>query len=115
MVLIVDDEPTLLTAMARLLRRRGLTVLMAGDATAALRLLEEWAQPVNLLITDLRLPDLPGAELGRLVLSRGLARRVLFVSGMVEEDARGPGIAPVLAKPFRPGELGRTVELLLQA
>lgn len=67
-VLCVDDEPNILSAMRRLLRGSGCRVLTAHGGDEALQLLER--EPVQLVISDMRMPGMDGAEL----LSRVRAR-----------------------------------------
>ena len=60
-ILVVDDEPSILSALTRLLRRSRYTVLTAGDSEAALSVLA--STPVDLLISDMRMPRVNGADL----------------------------------------------------
>ncbi len=60
-VLCVDDEPYILSALGRLLRQTGHRILTAQDGQEALSLLE--AHKVDLLISDMRMPAMSGAEL----------------------------------------------------
>ena len=59
-VLLVDDEEEFLLATARVLGRRGLTVLTAGDGAQALQLLEQ--QRVDVMVLDIKMPVLSGEE-----------------------------------------------------
>jgi len=60
-VLCVDDEPNILSALRRVLRGPGYRVLTAGSGAEALALLAQ--QPVDLLISDMRMPVMDGAQL----------------------------------------------------
>lgn len=60
-VLLVDDEPNILSALRRLLRNEPLDVLTAESGMAAAELLA--ARPVDLIISDMRMPGMSGAEL----------------------------------------------------
>ena len=63
-ILLVDDEPRILSALQRLLRREGYRILTAGSGTAALSILDQ--ESVNIILSDLRMPDMDGfAFLGR--------------------------------------------------
>jgi len=108
-VLVVDDEAPIRRPMTRFLTRRGAQVYEAGDGVAALELLA--TQPVDVIIADLRMPRMGGAELYEALEGTRpeLAARVLFLSGDVSQLAE-PGNAPVprerlLVKPVELEEL----------
>jgi len=67
-ILCVDDEPNILSALKRLFRTTGHRVLTADGGTQALALLE--TQAVNLVISDMRMPMMDGAELLHQVYAR---------------------------------------------
>jgi two-component system probable response regulator PhcQ len=60
-VLFVDDEPNVTEALKRALRKEPYTVLSAGSAEEALRILSR--EPVDVVVTDERMPGMPGSEL----------------------------------------------------
>ena len=60
-ILVVDDEPSILSALTRLLRRSRYTVLTAQCSDAALSVLA--STPVDLLVSDMRMPQVDGADL----------------------------------------------------
>ncbi|MEQ8663864.1 MAG: response regulator, partial [Gammaproteobacteria bacterium] len=60
-ILCVDDEPNILSALNRLLRRAGHTILTAGNGADGLALLAE--HPVDIVISDMRMPQMNGDEL----------------------------------------------------
>jgi response regulator RpfG family c-di-GMP phosphodiesterase len=60
-LLLVDDEPNILHALNRLLRREGYKILMAQSGSDALQLLQ--GHPVDVLLTDQRMPVMSGTEL----------------------------------------------------
>src|SRR6266571_3945447 len=113
-VLLVDDEEMIRRPMARFLSRRGADVTEAGDGVQALERLAGFDPHV--LLADLRLPKMDGAELyARLQAERPeLAERVLFLSGDITQLA-GRGLAPVsrervLVKPVELAELERRLQ-----
>jgi CheY-like chemotaxis protein len=59
-ILVVEDDPTVCTFVARLLRRQGYRVLTASDGAEALRVAHDHSQPIDLLLTDLVLPNMSG-------------------------------------------------------
>jgi CheY-like chemotaxis protein len=80
-VLVIDNEPSVVNGLVRLLRRDGYTVETAANGQQALGLLSEHAY--DLLLCDLRMPDLDGPTFyGRLLIQQpALARRVIFLTG----------------------------------
>lgn len=93
-VLVVDDEEAIRRPLTKFLTRRGAQVLEAGDGLAALEVLA--AHPVDVIVADLRMPKMGGAELfAELERTRPeLAARLLFLSGDVSQLAE-PGNTPV--------------------
>lgn len=59
-LLCVDDEVNILSSLRRLLRSTGYRILTAESGPAALRILEQ--EPVDLIISDMRMPEMSGAE-----------------------------------------------------
>jgi two-component system, cell cycle sensor histidine kinase and response regulator CckA len=108
-VLLVDDEPTILSLMARVLGAGGRQVLTAGSVPEALRLVE--ATRIDLLVTDRRLPGGDGLELAAALRRRWPGLPVLVVSGATgaEELPDGDGYIRYLQKPFTPARLAAEV------
>jgi len=80
-VLVVDDEPALLAVMQRALGRMGHTVLLAPNGRAALALVE--AQPIDVVVSDLMMPEMSGAGLASALADRhpALRRRLIVMTG----------------------------------
>jgi CheY-like chemotaxis protein len=103
-ILVVDDDASVRTAVARILTRSGYAVLTAASPREAEVVWTRHPGPIHLLMTDVMMPDMDGGQLAlRLLRSRPEAR-VLYTSGYTDETviARGlitPG-AIFLAKPF---------------
>ena len=104
-ILLVEDEPAIRLLAHHVLSRLGYTVLQAGDAHQALRLFDEYAPRIDLLLTDLLIP---GERSGRTLAEHFRQRRpdlpVLFMSGYTPETVPhhallGPDDA-FLHKPF---------------
>jgi len=108
-VLIVDDSKVGRSMMVYALRTDGLHVLEAGDGREALDVMRR--APVDMLITDLRMPDVDGIELVRKVRAMdGYAEvPILMISGLaddaVREQALHAGVSVFLKKPFKPQQL----------
>jgi CheY-like chemotaxis protein len=82
-VLVCEDEPFILMAMADLLRESGMEVLEAGNAAAALDIL---ASDVDVLVTDVGLPDLNGFELALRARTFKPGLAIVFSTGDTHVD-----------------------------
>ncbi|MGH7537838.1 MAG: PAS domain S-box protein [Gemmatimonadales bacterium] len=117
-VLLVEDEHGVRHLARDVLTRYGYHVLEAVDSVDALRLAETHPGPIELLLTDVVMPGMSGAELANRFLSIRPGACVLYASGYTEEaivhhGVRNAGV-PFLQKPFEPDELVRKVGRLLK-
>jgi two-component system cell cycle sensor histidine kinase/response regulator CckA len=117
-VLVVEDDDQVRALIRGLLARHGYHVLDAAAPRAATRLAETCTEPIDLLLTDVILPQMGGRELaGRLTSARpGL--RVLYMSGYTENAIVLHGVEEglaVLQKPITPDALLRKVREVLDA
>lgn len=81
-ILILDDEPSIAEIMQDIiLESRGYRVLAATTREKALALLRKDIQPIDLLLTDVVMPQMPGMKLARLVQEHWPACRVIHMSG----------------------------------
>jgi two-component system, cell cycle sensor histidine kinase and response regulator CckA len=116
-VLVVDDDVTSRAAMRRVLEHEGYTVIVAEHAADALRLLERTHVPVDLLVTDIQMPGMPGDVLAARVREAWPDLPVVFVSGEPRNERlidEAGGRARFLLKPFLPVELLQAVEAVLE-
>src|SRR5574343_1257833 len=67
-ILCVDDPPNILSSLRRLFRNTDYDVLLATSAAEGLELLQQ--QPVNLVISDMRMPEMDGAQFLEIVRER---------------------------------------------
>lgn len=93
-ILLVEDEPSLRRVLALGLRKAGHTVLEAADGCEAL---EVWHEGIDLVLTDIRMPQMDGLELHRKVIARRPEQAFLFMSGF--SDTGPPRGARLLTKP----------------
>lgn len=114
-ILVADDEAAVRRLVRAILGGRGHRVLLAANAAEALRLAA--AEPVDLLVTDVRTPGGGGKELAARLAEAVPPVPVLFVSGAVGDEALAnrieAGEVPFLAKPFAPSALASRVDALL--
>ena len=109
----MEDEISVRSLTAHVLRRLGYTVLEAGDGRQARDLMSTTTAAIDLLFADVVLPDLGGKELSDWVIRRHATARILFCSGYVDENIlRRHGLevgTAFLQKPFTPADLARKV------
>lgn len=117
-VLLVEDDDAVRHLAGRVLNRYGYTLISAATPLEALARIDAGdVTDLDLLVTDMVLPEMGGQELARRVAERFPNVRTLFMSGYTEDEvlkrdvARGTSV--FLAKPFGPGELARTVRSIL--
>jgi hypothetical protein len=107
-ILVVDDEPAVRATAARILERSGFVVLQATDGADALLVVDQQGLP-QLVLTDLMMPGLGGAELARLLRERWPGLPVIFMSGYSPEELHRQGVlnseSDLLLKPFTLSEL----------
>ena len=110
-VLVVDDEPLIRWSVAETLAAVGMEVQQAGDAATALRLMTTDPVPLDVILLDLRLPDMHDlsllATMRQLQPGCAIVLMTAFGTDCVIERAIGLGVETVLAKPF---ELGKLVD-----
>jgi CheY-like chemotaxis protein len=115
--LVVDDQEVLRILMCKTLESDGFRVLAANSGAEALTLYRGAEPPVDLLVTDYRMPGMTGLELAYECYSLNNKLSVLYVSGsMPGDDLRADlavGRRGFLAKPFRQAELLRSVKAVL--
>lgn len=118
-ILVVEDEPALRRILAIALKQMGYRVIDARDPEAALRMAEDLSVGFDLLITDMVMPMMSGAELARRITGMRPEVKVLFMSGYAPETADGRGQPPdfgcLIQKPFMIGELDAKVSEVLAA
>ena len=116
-VLLVEDEDPVRAVNARALTARGYTVLEAASGIEALQIIEERGGPVDIVVSDVVMPEISGAELSKRLAARNPQMKLLFMSGYIGDDILRQGIqqqdVPFLQKPFTPLILARKVREVL--
>ena len=111
-VLVVDDEPLIRWSVTESLSDLGLVVEEASDATSALRTVTNAARPFDVVVLDLRLPDMDDLSLlgtlRQLIPGASLILMTAFGTPEIIAEATALG-ATVLGKPFELDELKRLV------
>src|SRR5580658_2110214 len=108
-VLLVEDEEGLRGLNARGLTSRGFTVLEAGNGIEAIEVLEKSDRPVDIVVSDVVMPEMDGPTLARELRTRNPNLKIIFVSGYAEEAFQKhlpeSGQYGFLPKPFTPKQL----------
>jgi two-component system, OmpR family, response regulator MprA len=114
-VLIVDDEPRILSMMRRVLEADGYDVVMAGDGHSALDILR--SQPIDLVILDVMMPGMDGFEVCRLARRESVVPILLLTARDASTDkvtGLDCGADDYVVKPFETDELMARVRALLR-
>ena len=108
-ILLVEDNEQVRELASDCLVESGYTVLVARDGREALTLFREYAEPVNLLLTDVMMPNVNGRQLARELLEQQPDLCILYMSGytdqLVTEENLTEDEAVLLLKPFTPHQL----------
>ena len=116
-ILVVEDEGTVRSLIVRILQEQGYTIMTAADGKEALRLLEEKNEEIDLVISDVVMPNMSGRQLYESILNHYPATRVLFISGYSINSVNQKFILehklPYMNKPFSLPQLLRKVREIL--
>ncbi len=116
-VLLVDDEPNILTSLKRLLRGEGYAIRSAGGGAEALELLE--AAPADLVLSDMRMPGMDGVALLSQVRERWPSTGRIILTGYSDMHAtiaavNEGGVHRYMTKPWNDDDLKLTVRSALE-
>ena len=102
-ILIAEDEPDLLNVVASMLEELGMEVIKARNGAEALVMQDEYEGDIDLLLTDVVMPELNGVKLAELFVAVREETRVIFMSGYPANGKMArvplPDQAVLLAKP----------------
>src|SRR5580704_1945086 len=116
-VLVADDEPTVLRTVTFALERHGYIAISCPNGPSALNACEERDGPIHLALLDIVMPGMTGPELFECLRARHPKIEVLFMSGYQPGQLLeiAPGIRDVhfIAKPFLPRDLVQRVNGIL--
>lgn len=111
-ILLVEDEPAVRQLFAQALSRAGYTVLEARNGQEAVKVFDEHGDRIDLLLTDLRMPYMGGAELAHQLRGRRRTLKLLCISGYPGALDQDIG-ADFLSKPFSRDELLKKIREVL--
>src|SRR5580700_11384426 len=117
-ILVVEDGDAVRNLVCLMLVQNGYGVLEACDGREALRVCEMHPEPIQLVLTDLVMPYMKGAELAERLGRSHPGLRILLMSGYTDEPAvqrLGRNSVAFLAKPFTSVDLVEKVRQVLDA
>ena len=116
-VLVVEDDPTVRMLVVEVLEELGYRYLEAADGPSALALMD--MPRIDLLVTDVGLPNMNGRQLAEIARQRRPGLKVLFITGYAETAAvRGGFLDPgmeMMTKPFALDALGAKIRQLIES
>lgn len=113
-VLTVDDEPTFLRALSRLLKPYGLRILTAESGATAITLLEQHSDSIGVVVTDYTMPGMNGAELLGVVRHRWPDITRILLTGNADMGSAAAavnegGLSSLFTKPVQPEEFRQAI------
>ena len=111
-ILLVEDEPAVRQLFAQALTRAGYTVHEARNGQEAMKVFDQHGESINLLLTDMKMPYMGGAELAHQLRARRRTLKLLCISGY-PGNLDAELAVDFLAKPFSREELLRKVREVL--
>ncbi len=116
-ILLVEDEPGVRQLVRDMLHRLGYTILEAGSGAEALRIFEQHRGGIDLLLTDVIMPQMSGRDLAERLRTAQSSLKVLYMSGYTDDMLAHHGVLEpnvyLLPKPFAPDELGAKLREVL--
>jgi two-component system cell cycle sensor histidine kinase/response regulator CckA len=118
-VLLVEDEDAVRAFASRALASRGYKVLEADSGETALKVLEENQGKIDLVLSDVVMPEMDGPTLLKELRKRGVKTRIVFISGYAEDafekNLEGQADFAFLPKPFTLKQLAEAVKQAMEA
>jgi two-component system cell cycle sensor histidine kinase/response regulator CckA len=118
-VLVVEDDDLVRPVTVRLLEIQGYTAVSASGGREALEILAAPDQRIDVVLADVVMPEIGGAEIAEQIAALGYDLPVVFMSGFTDDDIIHRGLlspdAPYLQKPFDARQLGRRLREVIEA
>ena len=118
-ILLVEDEPSILKMTTTMLQRMGYTVLQSNTPGKAIELASEIAGEINLLMTDVIMPEMNGRDLEKRLASIKPGLKCLFMSGYTADVISHQGVIQegvnFIQKPFSKKELAIKVRQVIES
>jgi len=117
-VLLVEDDDALREVVAAMLKQEGFSVIAASSPREALRLADEHGESIDLMLSDVVMPEMHGPDLAREFRSLNREAKVVLMSGYADEQTisyvREAGL-PLVNKPFTPERLVAAIRTALES
>jgi CheY-like chemotaxis protein len=118
-ILVVEDEPQIRQMACEVLSECGYKLLVAANGVEALRILKEESAAIDLILTDVVMPEMNGRELAEHVAVARPAAKVLYMSGYTNDAIVRHGVLDsgtwFVQKPFSPDALARKIREVLDS
>ena len=118
-VLLVEDDESVRELASEILQMNGYEVIEACHGVEALAIFEAQEKPVDMLVTDLIMPQMGGRDLAKQLVPKNPGLKVLFLSGYTDSAVVRQGLLEpgsfFLQKPFTPAELAYKVRQALDS
>ena len=117
-ILLCEDQEELRNVLRRILEAQRYHVLVAAGGEEAVKIVENWAGPIDLLVTDVIMAGMTGLELTAALAPAHPTMKVLYMSGYSRETLTGNGVLEpgimFLQKPFTGADLAQKVREVLE-
>jgi two-component system, cell cycle sensor histidine kinase and response regulator CckA len=117
-ILVVDDEAAVNRLVTRYISHLGYTVLDAGSAAEALAMVQRQQPRIDLVLSDVVMPDVSGTDLAAVLLSRAPGPSVILMTGVLPQEVErihiDGQIVRVLRKPLDLDELQQVLRVTLE-
>jgi two-component system cell cycle sensor histidine kinase/response regulator CckA len=114
-ILLVEDEEGVRAVLAELLTGLGFTVLEAGNGVEAVDIATRQAGAIDLVVTDMVMPEMSGQELGRTLAQKWPDLRILYMSAFASNIYSPSALADFISKPFGLDDFLAKVRGLMEA
>jgi len=116
-ILMVEDEPTMLLSVSKMLRKRGFTILEASDGSAAIRLLQSEGNTIDIMVLDVTIPGKSSrdvfAEARRFHPDIKIILTTAYSEGVAGSSLSWPRVEGFIRKPYEIGSLEQLIERVM--
>ncbi|MDD4870934.1 MAG: PAS domain S-box protein [Kiritimatiellae bacterium] len=118
-ILVAEDNPVIRKVLVGILMQLGYNILEAENGKQSIHLAEHHKKPIQLLMTDIIMPEMDGKTLAEKIKTLRPETKVLFASGYPELHLKEFGVLKdndvLISKPFREGPVARAIRNVLDA